>query len=437
MSSMVAIQPLPGKGRALPVAAATAPGFPLVGSHFAAAFGWVLLGSAGLVWLAPQLAQGNFLDPRVLALTHTFTLGFLTTVIMGVLYQIYPAMLGVGMRSRLVAWSSLALQTVGTVALVSGLLTGERQLLGCGWLLLFLATFGVAWNILPGRRKAQRNKQVGAYVSYAHTAFGFAMAIGLARIGDSFGWWTTPRLPLLAAHFQFAAVGFGGLTAMGVGSRMLPMFLGSPQEEDLAFRWIPRVLLTGTTLFGLGALLSSGVLQWSGAITMALGALVFLRLAQGWYDRSPLQGTDAALRLMILALGALAGSIPLGFAALYTGLRQPGLQAAYPVLFVLGWLGGLIIGVSYRILPNLAWQHRFAGAQRNPGVPSMREIVSPRIGAVASWCFIAGIVALVPALAFGVAAVAQAGAGLVFVAVGLTCVHHLRLLVGSPVAPAN
>jgi hypothetical protein len=132
---------------------------------------------------------------------------------------------------------------------------------------------------------------------------------------------------------------------------------------------------------------------------------------------------------MITSLAALAASIPVGFAALHAGLAQPGLQAAYPVLFVLGWLGGLIIGVSYRILPNLAWQHRYAGATRNPGVPGIREIVSPRIGAVASWCFVGGLVALVPALVFGVAEVARGGAVLVLAAVGLSCVHHLRLLV--------
>lgn len=437
MSSSAVLPPPSGRGRALPVAAVKAPPFPLVGAHFAAGLAWALLGAAGLTWLAPQLAQGNFLDPRVLALTHTFTLGFLTTVIMGVLYQIYPAMLGVAPRSLRVAWYALVLQTAGTAALVAGLFTGERTLLGCGWSLLFLATFGVAWNILPGRRRAQRNKQIGAYVSYAHTAFGFAMAIGLARIGDGFGWWTTPRLALLAAHFQFAAVGFGGLTAMGVGSRMLPMFFGTPQEEDVAFRWIPRIILSGTVVFALGALRSLAALQWAGAVLMALGTLLFLRLAQGWYAGSPVKGRDGALRLMITALGAMAASIPLGFAALEAGLRQPGLLAAYPVVVVLGWLGGLILGVSYRILPNLAWQHLYASARRNPGVPGLRDIVSPRIGAVASWSFLAGMLLLVPALVLGGGAVARAGASLVLAAVLLTWVHHLRLLRPRQAVPAN
>ena len=87
---------LPAAGRSLPITGQVIPSFPLVGSHFALGFGWALAGAVGLVWLAPQLATGSFLDPRVLALTHLCTLGFLTTVITGVLYQVFPAMLGIG-----------------------------------------------------------------------------------------------------------------------------------------------------------------------------------------------------------------------------------------------------------------------------------------------------------------------------------------------------
>jgi hypothetical protein len=429
MPSVSTIQSPPGRNRALPVAAPTAPPFRLVAAHFIAAFGWILLGCAGLIWLAPTIAGGTFLDPRVLALTHTFTLGFLTTVIMGLLYQIYPAILGVACRSVRVAWWSFGAQTAGTALLVTGLLTGAPPLLGCGWSALFLATFGIAWNVLPGRRRSSRNRQVGVYVSYAHTAFGFAMAIGLARIGDGFGWWTTPRLALIASHFQFAAVGFGGLTAMGVGSRMIPMFFGAESGERRELRWIPRVTLMGTVVFALGQLLSLAPVQWAGAILMAIGALLFLRLAQQWYDQGRIGKRDATIHLLITALASLAAAIPFGFAALDAGLRQPGLQAAYPALLLLGWLGGMILGVSYRILPNLTWHHRYASQMRNPNVPGLGDLLSPRLGLAAAWLYTAGLLVLIPALVFSSGGVAQAGAVLLLAAVAGTVWHHGRMAV--------
>jgi len=413
--------------RQLPLAAAPdLPPFPLIAAHFGVAIGWALTGGAGLVWLAPTLAGGTFLDPRVLALTHTITLGFLTTTIMGVLYQIYPAMLGIGCRSIRVAWWSLWSQTAGTVLLVCGLL-GHRQLLAWGWMALFAATFGVAWNVLPLRRRASRNRQIGAYISYAHTAFGFAMAIGAVRIGDALGWWTTPRLELLAGHFQFAAVGFGGLTAMGVGSRMIPMFLGAETRDGWEIRWIPRIVLLGTVVFAAGALARQALVAWSGALLMALGTGLFLRSSLGWVRRLARRTADPAALFIGGALVSLTAAVPLGFAALASGLTRPGLQAAYPALVLLGWLVGLILGVSYRVLPTLTWHHRFAARAGQAGIPTLPEMVVPRLGVAAALALSAGIVLLVPALALGYATFARLGATLFWLAVLLTAVHHARM----------
>ena len=413
--------------RRLPLAGPVTPPFPLIAAHFAVAFGWALAGGAGLVWLAPILAEGTFLDPRVLGLTHTITLGFLTTTIMGVLYQIYPAMLGVGCRSLTVAWWSLGAQTAGTVLLVSGLVSGHGQLLGWGWTLLFFATFGIAWNLLPLRRRAPRNRQLGAYISYAHTAFGFAMAIGAARIGDALGWWTTPRLELLAGHFQFAAVGFGGLTAMGIGSRMIPMFLGAESRDGWEVRWIPRIVLSGTVVFAAGALAHARLAAWSGALLMALGAVLFLRLSLRWVRRRAVRKLDATPLLIGCALVSLALAVPLGLGALEAGLTRPGLQAAYPVLVLLGWLASLILGVSYRVLPTLTWHHRFARRAGQPGIPTLPDMLLPRLGMAAALAMAAGIILLVPALALGNGTIARLGAALFSLAVLLTAAHHVRM----------
>jgi hypothetical protein len=363
----------------------------------------------------------------VLALTHTVTLGFLTTTIMGVLYQIYPALLGVGCRSIQVAWGSLAAQTAGTALLVSGLLLGRGWLLGWGWTVLFAATFGVAWNVLPLRRRAPRNRQIGAYVSYAHTAFGFAMAIAGARIGDALGWWTTPRLELLAAHFQFAAVGFGGLTAMGIGSRMIPMFLGAEARDSWDLKWIPRIVLSGTVVFAAGAMVRSSALGWIGATLMALGAMLFLRLAWSWGRGRAARRVDPTILLIAGALISLAAAIPLGLAALAAGLTRPGLQAAYPVLVVLGWLTGLIFGVSFRVLPTLTFHHRFATRAGEPGIPALPDLLAPRLGMPAAAAHAAGVLLLVPALVLGSGAVARLGACLFALAVLLTALHHARM----------
>src|SRR3990172_6173711 len=66
-------------------AGADVPPLWLPGGHFAAAILFWLVGAAGLVLVAPDLAAGLYPLPRVLAVTHLFTLGWITTSILGAL----------------------------------------------------------------------------------------------------------------------------------------------------------------------------------------------------------------------------------------------------------------------------------------------------------------------------------------------------------------
>ena len=74
--------PKPGNG--------PAPDVPL--RYLLAAAAAFVLAAPGVVWLAPELA-GHYYHPRVVALTHTVTLGWITLAIMGASYQLIPIVL--------------------------------------------------------------------------------------------------------------------------------------------------------------------------------------------------------------------------------------------------------------------------------------------------------------------------------------------------------
>ena len=427
----------PAAGRALPVTGQVLPSFPLVGSHFALGFAWGLAGAVGLARLAPALASGSFLDPRLLALTHLFTLGFLTTVITGVLYQIFPAMLGVGERSRGVAWAALALHVAGTALLAGGLLLGQRYLQSAGWSVLFAAVFGTAWNLLPQRRKAPRNRQLGLYVSYAHMGFGFAMFVAGARIGDALGWWTTPRLGLISAHLHLALGGFVTMTAFGLGSRMIPMFYGSARPIPAALdRQLPRLLGTAVVLYALGAVMDLRALAWLGSGLMAAAAALFCYLGVGWFRSRARRALDPATGLLTLALVALATAIPLGLAAAASGMRRPGLLVAYVLTLLLGWAGALVLGVSFRVLPTLTWHHRFAARMGRPGTPPMPVMLHRGLGVTAAVSGALGVAVLVTGVGAGSLPAPRAGAGLYTLAITATILHHVRMLLIGRACPA-
>ena len=199
-------------------------------AYFLAALIWLAGTAVGLLAVGPDLARGLVFQPRVFALTHALTLGVVGSTIFGALQQFIPAVLGVGPRHPRAAVAGFWLFQFGIAVLLVGFWRSRPAWQSLGWVLLIGGIGMASWNTLPALRRATRNHQVGLYVTLGHSALGFAALTAAIRIGDGLGWWHTGREGLLAAHLHLGALGFGTLTAVGFGSKMLPAFPGRPSH---------------------------------------------------------------------------------------------------------------------------------------------------------------------------------------------------------------
>jgi hypothetical protein len=402
------------------------PSFRLPAEHFVAALSWLAIGAVGLVLVAPLLAAGGFLAPRVVAVTHAFTLGLVTTAIFGALYQIFPVALGVAPRSERVAHLTFWILQAGIVVLIAGAWWWRPILLAAGWCLLVLAVGGFSWNVLPARRRASRGRLIGLYVSGGHMGLGLAMFIVAARIGEMLGWWQVDRLGLLNAHVHLAIVGFATLTAVGVGSRLLPMFLISRNHATWPLRWIGPVVGAGLVAFATGQIWRIPALTLAGGLAGAAGLGLYVYQAAEYFRRRTRRRLDPALAHVLAAHAFLAIAIVVGLRLLEHGFHT-GLATAYGVLALLGWLTLLVTGVLYKILPFLTWLHRFSPRAGERGLPTVAELTSPRW----AWASLALLGAAVPLLAAGVAAAepATARVGALLFAAGVLVVvaQHVRV----------
>jgi hypothetical protein len=370
-----------------------APPFRLPGTHFAGAIVWLLLGGAGLVAVAPDLAAARFLSPRVLAVTHLYTLGVIVASIFGALYQFYPMSLGVAARSirlgMVGAWSL----HVGAALVVAGFWFWRPGLQAAGWCALFLAIGCVSWNLLPQRRRMSQGRRVGAYVSAAHSMLGFAFLLAGARIGASLGWWTIDRLNMIAAHFHLAAFGFAGLTAVGVGGRMIPMFLVSGPPPDWPLRFIgPGIVggllaLTGGLLFGF----EPGV--WLGALLGVGSAALFVVSIARFFRRRLVRRLEPTFGHVLIGFSCLLLALALGVAQLVL----PGTSARgwvmYGELTLLGWLIIFITGIWYRLFTFLLWLHFYG--RHGSHVRPAAELVHHPTAWVALALLASGVILLV------------------------------------------
>lgn len=404
-----------------------APPFALPGEHFAAGLVWLALGAAGLVMVAPLLAQGGFLAPRVIAVTHCFTLGWITTSIFGALYQLFPVVLGAPARSVRVGHATFWVLQAGVALLVAGTWWWRPPLIAAGWVVLFLAVGGLAWNVLPQRRRAPRGRTIGLYISAAHMALGFAMAVVAARIGAELGWWRIDRLGLLAAHAHLAVVGFATLTAVGVGSRLLPMFLLSHGHAEWPLRWIGPVVGAGLVVFATGELLSSRAVAVSGALAMAAGIALYLALVTGYFVHRARRALDPGLAHVATAFIFLALATGLGLLVFLLPGFHPRLIVTYAAAGIIGWLSLLVAGIYQKIVPFLTWLHRFAERVGEPGVPRIADLTVPAVGWTMLVLFAGSLLLLLAGIAAGVGVLVRIGAAGFAAATALLVGQHARL----------
>lgn len=403
------------------------PPFALPAAHFAAGVLWLTLGAAGLLLVAPDLSRGVFLTPRVIAVTHCFTLGWITMSIFGALYQLYPVALGVPARSVTVGRVTFWVLLAGVALLVVGSWYWLTAVIALGWVVLFAAVGGQAWNVLSQRRRARRGKIIGLYVSVGHMGLGLAMLVVAARIAAEFGWWQVDRLRVLNVHAHLAVVGFATLTAVGVSSKLLPMFLLSRSYRDWPLRWVGPLVFGGLLVFGGGQLTSLDSLIRAGGLTMAVGIGLYLWLAAGYFRCRTRKRLEPGLAHAAVALVFLGLATALGVVLLFTPSPAARVVSTYAVLGIIGWLTLLIVGMYYKIVPFLTWLHRFGPRVGEAGLPKVGDLVKAELAWGTLVLFTCGVALLALGVALGRETEALLGAVLFAAGTALVIGQSLRL----------
>ena len=373
----------------------SAPPLRLPGEHFAAALTFWLLGAAGLVWVAPDVAQGLFPLPRVVAVTHLFTLGWITTTIMGALYQFLPVALQVPIRSQRLAHVSFALYVPGLTLFVGGMLAGSHRMLLPGAALFGTGLLLFAGNLSASLRRApDRNLTWWALVG-ATAALVVTVVLGVSLSGNlRWGYLEADRFLALGVHLHVATAGWVMLVIIGVAHRLLPMFLLSHGASEM-----PGKVSVGLLAGGVGLLLAvhhalSRVLLGLIALLLVGGVMAFLTQATLFFRHRKKPVLDPGLRLVATALGLLLLALGLSPFFLAHGLSAPRVETAY-VLALLGALSLFVAGHYYKILPFLIWFHRFGPLVGKQTVPRVADLYDVRPGNAAVGLLGTGVLGLV------------------------------------------
>jgi hypothetical protein len=390
-------------------ASANAPPFVLPGEHFTAALMFLVVGVIGVVVIAGDLSAGAYLSPRVAGVTHLFTLGWITTSIMGALYQFLPVALGHPIRSVRLAHVTCALYVPGLAAFVAGLVLMETVVMLCG-----AAAFGTgillfAGNLAATLRVSKRRDVTWWALACATFFLVITLILGLALAGNlRWGYLGAGRVTAMGVHLHVALAGWVLLVMIGVGHRLLPMFLLSHGVGDRFAKAAVALIASGAGVLAFLHHAPRVVSYWLPAMLIAAGCISFLLQARAFYARRHRPVLDPGMRLAAAALSTLGVAVALAAPVI---LSQATARTA--TAYVLAILLGISLFVAahyYKIVPFLVWYHRFGPVAGKQKVPRVGELYSARVATVAVAALVLGTAGLIVSVAIGQATAARAAA---------------------------
>lgn len=354
----------------------------------------------GCVWVfdsAGMFVQ-YFYEARMVALTHVFTLGWVSLMIFGVLRQLAPLAFGVSLKRPAAYGASVALVIVGLVTMTLGFAGLNYTVAAAGTSLIFVAVVVLAVQLLPG---ILRNRHEPPH---RHLAFALGYLLAAAFLGGWMGVAKGLDVPLpapfhrvLFAHIHLAGAGWAGLTIFAVLSRLFPQpHLNRPRFARLRFAAFNAGLigLTAGLLAPGGWYAPFGALLALACVAYAVEFVPVIRRFGTPADRSTAFLVASWICLAAVSLLGLWFTV----SAIEPMLAMR-LQFAYGFLYMFGWLSLMILGMLYRIMPTHISKFLTArGVRAGEGV--RQAFVDPDLQIVVLACLLAGLAVAV----FGIVA---------------------------------
>ena len=364
------------------IAARHAPDVRIPLAHILTGVVAALLGGLLLVWQSPTLLRQPVGDFHTLAVTHLFTLGWLAMTITGATYQLVPVVLAVRLHSERLARVGYPLLTTGAALMVAGFWAARLDILIPGAILAATALLVYAGHITATvlRSNAHRMHRLFFFGALAHLAL--VCILGGLMAADFR--WGFLHADLLPAHVIAAILGWATVLAMGVAYKLTPMFALSHGHGEGTGTAVVALGTAGTLLLLLG-----GLSNWPApapalaSLPLLCAVALFLRDQWLFFRSRHKPRLDTGLRLVVVACGYLGLTALLGWADLAGLLRLP--PATLVILAVLGWLGCLIAGQTYKIVPFLVWFHRYAPRAGREKVPLLREMYDEHVAGLGIW----------------------------------------------------
>jgi hypothetical protein len=337
-----------------------------------------------LIFSTPAFLQ-HYFHPHTLAITHVMALGWGTMMILGASHQLVPVLIEGKLYSDALAYLSFAFAAVGIPLLVIGFYQFDF-----GWpaqtgaIFINAAIIFYLINIGVSMAKSKHENVHAVFVFTGTLWLTITTIVGLFLIYNfTRNILSKDSLSYLPLHAHLGIVGWFLLIVIGVGSRLIPLFLISKYHNDKLLWWIYGLInfaLISFIIFFLYFKISSLYFLPLIAITAAIFMFAYY-CYHAYYERIR-KKVDYQVKISLLSV--LMMLLPLFFLFiiilwLLLSSSSYSLVLTYGFCIFFGWITAIIFGMTFKTLPFIVWNKVYHDKAGLGKTPNPKELFSDKI----------------------------------------------------------
>ncbi len=385
------------------IVSAYAPPFKIVAKYFVAAM-------ISFVFLTLMLLHnyssigGNHFNPKILSINHIATLGWITMILFGAMFQLVPVVLETKLFSEKLAEIQFWIYLPGVVGLVYCFWVFDTGILmTASAILLNLAMFIFLFNIIATMKSVKKWNITAWYLA---AAIFYLIVTAIAGLLLAINLWTPyiklDHLQYLNLHAHIAFIGWVSMVIMGVSFKLIPMFTLSHgfslANAKRAF-WILNVGLLGIST--IMHYKETTFLYYIFTGLIVLGIIFFLLQIHIIFKNRIRKKFDIGIKFSSVAYIMLGLTTVLGtFIAFVDYENIINLTLVYGYMIIFGYISMLIVGQMYKIVPFLVWYHKYSSKVGIEKVPMLKDMFNENFAQIEFYLMITAVLGSLYSLTF-------------------------------------
>jgi hypothetical protein len=380
----------------------------------------------------------HYFHPETLAITHIMALGWGTMMIFGASHQLVPVLIERKIYSEPLGYVSFVLAGVGIPLLVYGFYYFQF-----GWqaqwgaILINVAILIYLVNITFSMMKSQKENVHAVFVFTGTLWLFITTLIGLFLVYNfTYNILSFDSLHYLPLHAHLGIVGWFLLLVMGVGSRLIPMFLISKYDNVKMLWWIYCLINMALIFFIVIFFYHFNPLLHLLPVGMVLaGIVLFGRFCYKCYKDRLRRKVDEPLKMSLLSIFMMV--IPIVFLLtiiiwVLFSVKNPSIILTYGFCIFFGWITAIIFGMTFKTLPFILWNktyHKKAGMGKTPNPKDLFSIT------VFKWmvgAYIGGFILFITGILFQTGMILRMGSFLLILTAFLYNTNVFKMIFHKP-----